>query len=55
MYISFGFAARIYSYSESNVDLVIMRCAIPLVILGSVIALAFQEDVRTSMGCLRRQ
>jgi hypothetical protein len=49
-YISYGFVARLHSYSESHLGLVIMGYSIHLIILGSLIALAFQKDVRASMS-----
>jgi|HubBroStandDraft_4_1064222.scaffolds.fasta_scaffold01405_6 hypothetical protein len=50
-YISYGFVARIHNYSESHLNLVVMGFSIPLIVLGSLIALAFQRNVRASMSC----
>jgi len=49
-YMSYGFVLRMHGYSESHLDLVVMGFSIPLIVLGSLIALAFQKDVRASMS-----
>ena len=48
--MSYTFAARMINYSEGHLDLVIAGFLIPLAVLGSLIALALQKDVRALMS-----
>jgi len=49
-YMSYGFVARMINYSESHLVLVIAGFLIPLIVLGGLIAFAFQEDVKAVMS-----
>jgi hypothetical protein len=50
MAMSYAFVARMVNYSGRRLDLVVAGFLIPLVVLGSLIALALQKDVRASMS-----
>jgi hypothetical protein len=49
VYMSNAFVARMHNYSESHLGLVVTVFLIILIVLGSLIAFAFQKDVRASM------
>jgi hypothetical protein len=49
-YLGYGFVARMHGYTESHLGLVVMGFSTPLIVLGSLIALAFRSDVRASMS-----
>ena len=49
-YMSYAFIARMINYSESHLGLVVTVFLTILIILGSLIAFAFQEDVRALMS-----
>jgi hypothetical protein len=48
--MSYAFAARMHIYSESHLALVVAGFLIPLIVLGSLIAFAFQKDVKALMS-----
>ena len=49
-YVSYGFVARMDGYSESHLGLVVTAFLVTLIVLGSLIALAFQKDVKELMS-----
>jgi hypothetical protein len=49
-HMSYAFVARMHNYWESHLGLVATVFLITLVVLGSLIALALQEDVRAVMS-----
>jgi len=49
-YMSYTFVARMHNYSESHLGLVVTAFLIPLIVLGSLIAFAFQKDVKALMS-----
>jgi len=48
--LSYTFALRMIHYSESHLILVITGFLITLIVLGSLITFAFQEDVKAAMS-----
>jgi hypothetical protein len=49
-YFSFAFVSRMISAPRSDLSWVVMSFLIILILLGSLIALAFRRDVRASMS-----
>lgn len=48
-YMCYAFVARMINYSESHLVFVIAGFLIPLIVLGGLIAFAFQKDVKALM------
>jgi hypothetical protein len=48
--MTYLFVARMINYSETHLIFVVMSFLIPLIVLGSLIVFALQEDVRALMS-----